>query len=436
MHLKLSALALVVVSSLFVTGQRSAIAAGGKIVVTRGEDVGMSSARLERVKVAMQRYIDRGEVPGVVTLIARRGRVVHFESIGNRDVESRTPMTPDTNFRIASLTKPIVAAALMTLYEEGELQLSDPVSKWLPEFRSMKVVAPQGTTGNYDLVDARRLITVGHALTHTSGVQSGGGLLGAQYTKVGPRSVPNDTLANFVTRIAELPLNFEPGTQWSYGSSGTGLALAGRLIEVISTKPLDRFMEERIFRPLKMNDTHFYLPEDKLARFATLYRLDAQKKIELEERSNSNSAYVRERTFLSATGGLVSTVPDYLRFQQMMLNGGQLDGVRILGRKTVELMTANHTGALPIPSRGRGYAFGLAVSVVTDVGAIGQLGSVGMYGWSGATCTISFVDPVEQLIGIFMTQVRRCSLVNIRRDFHTLAYQAIVDSARPARIAD
>lgn len=436
MRFRSSALVVLVGASLLGAAQRPVIAAEGKISGARAEDVGMSSERLSRVKVAMQRYIDRGQVPGVVTLIARQGQVVHLESAGHRDVEARTPMTPDTIFRVASMTKPIVAAALMMLYEEGELQLSDPVSKWLPEFRSMKVVAPQGSTGNHDLVDARRLVTVGHALTHTSGVQSGGGLLAAQYNKIAPRSVPNDTLANFVTRIAGLPLNFEPGSQWSYGSSGTGIALAGRLVEVISTKPLDRFMEERIFRPLEMNDTHFYLPEDKLGRFAVLYKPDAQKKaMEVDDRADSQSAYVRERTFHSATGGLVTTVSDYLRFQKMMLNGGQVDGVRILGRKTVELMSANHIGTLPVPSRGRGYGFGLAVSVVTDVGATGQLGSVGTYGWSGATCTLTFVDPVEQLIGIMMSQVRPCTHLNIRRDFQALAYQAIVDSAGPARVS-
>ena len=353
--------------------------------MARAEDVGMSAERLARVKAAMQRYVDRGEVPGVVTLIARRGRVVHFESIGYRDVESRVPMTPDTIFRLASMTKPIVAAALMTLYEEGEFQLSDPVSRLLPEYQSMQVVQPQGADGNYSLAPLRNPVTIRHVLTHTSGVQSGRGLLGTQYSKVAPRTVPNDTLANFVTRLAALPVNFEPGTKWEYGASGNGIAGSGRLVEVISKKPLDRFIEERIFRPLRMNDTYFYLPEEKLARFAVLYKPGPDNRIEVDEKPDRNSLYFRERTFLSGTGGLVSTVSDYLRFQQMMLNGGELDGVRILGRKTVELISSNHIGNLPVASRGPGHGFGLAVSVVTDVGASGQLGSVGTYGWSGAT---------------------------------------------------
>jgi CubicO group peptidase (beta-lactamase class C family) len=401
--------------------------------MARAEEVGMSAERLARVKTAMQRYVDRGEVPGVVTLIARRGRVVHYESIGYRDIEARTPMTPDTIFRLASMTKPVVAAALMTLYEEGEFQLSDPVSRWLPEFQDMKVVEAKGTDANYNLVPARNPITIRHVLTHTSGVQSGGGLLGTQYSKVAPRTVQGDTLGNFVTRLAGLPLNFEPGTKWEYGASGNGLAVTGRLVEIISKKPLDRFIEERIFRPLRMNDTYFYLPEDKLARFAVLYKPGADKKIEIDEKPDRNSLYFRERTFLSGTGGLASTVSDYLRFQQMMLNGGELDGVRILGRKTVELMASNHIGNLPVASRGPGHGFGLAVSVVTDVGASGQLGSTGTYGWGGATCTITFVDPAEEIIGIMMTQVRPCTHLNIRRDFQTLAYQAIVGPSRGSR---
>jgi CubicO group peptidase (beta-lactamase class C family) len=359
--------------------------------------------------------------------------VVHLESVGYRDVESRVAMTPDTIFRLASMTKPIAAAALMTLYEEGEFQLSDPVSRWLPEFQNMKVVVPQGADGSYNLVEARNPITVRHVMTHTSGVQSGGGLLAATYGKVAPRTVQNDTLTNFVTRLAALPLNFEPGTKWEYGASGNGLAVTGRLVEVISKKPLDRFIEERIFRPLRMNDTYFYLPEEKLARFAVLYKPGLDRKIEIDEKPDRNSLNFRERTYVSGTGGLASTVTDYLRFQQMMLNGGELDGVRILGRKTVELIAANHIGNLPVASRGPGYGFGLAVSVVTDVGASAQLNSTGTFGWGGATCTITFVDPAEELIGIMMTQVRPCTDLNIRRDFQTLAYQAIVGSARTAR---
>ena len=309
MRFGLLVLALMALCPLSLVSQRPAIGADAGIPMARAEDVGMSAERLARVKTAMQRYVDRGEVPGVVTLIARRGRLVHLESIGFRDVESRVPMTPDTIFRLASMTKPVVAAALMTLYEEGEFQLSDPVSKWLPEYKSMQVVQPQGADGSYSLAPARNPIAVRHVLTHTSGVQSGGGLLGTQYSKVAARTAPNDTLANFVTRLAALPVNFEPGTKWEYGTAGNGLAVSARLVEVISKKPLDRFIEERIFRPLRMHDTYFYLPEEKLARFAVLYKPGPDNRIEVDEKPDRNSLYFRERTFLSGTGGLCRPFP-------------------------------------------------------------------------------------------------------------------------------
>jgi CubicO group peptidase (beta-lactamase class C family) len=414
-----------------VFAQRSAPPTDHLAPAVRPEDVGMSSERLGRIKTAMQRYVDRGEVPGVVTLIARHGRVVHFESAGYRDVEARAPMTPDTIFRLASMTKPIVSVAALSLYEQGEFQLSDPISKWIPEFANMKVIEP-GIGGSYTLRNARAPITIRHLLTQTAGLQNGDGVLQAAYQKIGPRTVPNDTLGDFVRRLATLPLNFEPGTQWHYGPSGVATTVVGRLVEVISKQSLDQFLAERIFRPLKMNDTHFYLPESKLARFAALYRPDANMKIEIDEKPTTDSLFFRERTYFSGTGGLVATASDYLRFQQMMLNGGELDGARVLGRKTVELMASNHTGDLFTATRA-GLGFGLGVSVVRDVGASAQLGSLGTFGWGGAYCTITFVDPEEDLIGIMMTQVRPNDHLNIRRDFQTLAYQALVGPWQPRR---
>ena len=224
--------------------------------------------------------------------------------------------------------------------------------------------------------------------------------------QVAARTVHKDTLGAFVTRLAGMPLNFEPGTAWHYGAAGNGLAVVGRLVEVISGRSLDQFLSERILRPLKMNDTYFYLPESKLPRFAATYRPDANKKIELDEAPTTNSLFFRERTYFSGGGGLVSTASDYLRFQLMLLSGGELDGVRILGRKTVELMSSNHTGNLLVVNRGPGSGFGLGVSVLVDLGASGQLGSEGMFGWGGAFNTITFVDPKEDMIGIMMSQVR------------------------------
>jgi CubicO group peptidase (beta-lactamase class C family) len=405
--------------------QRSAPVSDLPIPVGRPEDVGLSSERLARLNSAMQGYVDRREVAGVVTLVARHGRVVHFESVGYRDAEAKLSMTTDTIFRQASMTKPIVAVALLMLFEEVRFQLSDPVSKWLPEFKDLKVLQP-GLAGAYSTVPARTPLTIRHLLTHTNGLQSGDGVLLSAYEKLAPRVTPQDTLGGFVTRLAGIPLNFEPGTAWHYGASGNGLAVVGRLVEVISGQTLDQFLTERILRPLKMNDTYFYLPESKLRRFAATYRPDANKKIELEEAPTTNSLYFRERTYFSATGGLVSTASDYLRFQLMLLNGGELDGVRILGRKTVELMSRNHTGDLFVVNRGPGYGFGLGVSVLVDLGASGQLGSEGMFGWGGAFNTITFVDPKEELIGIMMSQLRPYDHLNLRRDFQTLVYQALV----------
>jgi CubicO group peptidase (beta-lactamase class C family) len=391
----------------------------------RPEDVGISSARLTRLTTAMQGYIDRKEVAGVVTLIARQGRVVHLHSQGQRSVEDAAPMATDTIFRLASMTKPIVAVAAMMLYEEGAFQLSDPVSKWMPEFRNMQVMEPQATVGTYTVRPARTAITVRHVLTQTAGLQNGDGVLQPAYNKIAPRSVPNDTLGGYVSRIATLPLNFEPGTRWHYGPTGTSMNVVGRLVEVISRQSLDQFLTERIFKPLQMTDTHYYVPLNKLGRFAAVYKPGADQKIELDEPPTAASLNVREGTYFGGSGGLVSTAADYFRFQQMMLNGGELNGVRLLGRKTVELMTANHTGNL-YTSLNPGLGFGLSVSVVTDVGASAQQGSLGTYGWGGAAGTVYFVDPAEQLIGIFMMQLRPYTHLNIRPDFRTLVYQSLV----------
>jgi CubicO group peptidase (beta-lactamase class C family) len=297
----------------------------------------------------------------------------------------------------------------------------------------MKVVEQHSTGTAFTVVPARTPITIRHVLTHTSGLQSGGGLLAAQYDTIAPRTLPNDTTAAFLKRLAALPLNFEPGTKWEYGASGNGLAVAARLIEVISKQSLDQFLSERILGPLKMNDTYFYLPEEKLTRFASLYRPGPDNRIQIAERPDRDSPYFRERTYFSGTGGLATTAVDYLQFQQMLLNGGELNGARILGRKTVELMTSNHIGNLFVPNRGAGVGFGLGVSVVTDVGASAQLGSVGTFGWGGATGTITFVDPVEDMIGIMLTQLRPYAHLNIRQDFQTLAYQALVSNAPASR---
>ena len=394
------------------------------------ESVGMSRERLERINVAMQRYIDEDLVAGTVTLVARKGKVVHFEALGKRWEEENAPMTTDTIFRIASMTKPITSVALMMLYEEGHFLLTDPISKWLPEYAEMEVAIPAGE--DYSgvptiLTPALRPITVRHILTHTAGLQSGyRGLLAAEYNRLSERQSPEETVGDVVTRLADLPLNYQPGDRWEYSRATD---IVGRLVEVISGQTLDEFFRERIFDPLGMEDTHFYLPEEKVDRFAALYVPKGDDNaISLAEAPTAESRFVKEpHVYFMGAGGLVGTAEDYWRLHQMMLNGGELDGVRILGRKTVELMTRNHVGDLTPWLTGPGYGFGLGYSVLLDPGEAGVPMSEGTYGWGGAFCTYFWVDPVEELIGIIMTQVRPYTHLNIRQEFGVLANQAIVD---------
>jgi CubicO group peptidase (beta-lactamase class C family) len=423
-------------------GDRHSVAQSPRpgLPTARPEDVGMSSERLARIRTGMQRYVDSGMVPGVVTLVARRGRVVHFEAVGYRDVEAKAPMTIDTIFRIASMTKPIASVALMTLYEEGHFLLNDPISKFLPEFANMKVAqaAPAAEPGGapYKLVPAKNPITFKHVLTHTAGFpNSYRGITREEYAKTYPRKNPGETMADVVKRLATMPLNFNPGEAWEYGPATD---VVGRLVEVISGMSLDEYLRKKIFEPLKMNDTYFYLPESKLNRFAASYEPDEKNgnKIKLVEAPSPESRWVKQpHNYFSGAGGLVSTAADYVRFHQMMLQGGELDGARILGRKTVELMTTNHIGDLPVWLTGPGYGFGLGYSVVKDIGVTGQAGSAGMYGWGGAFCTYFQVDPKEELIGVMMTQVRPYNHINIRQEFMALANQAIVDNAKPGAMA-
>lgn len=400
------------------------------VPTAKPEDVGMSSARLARLSDVMQGYVDRREVSGVVTLVARRGKVVHFEKFGMQDAERGMPMTYDTMFRIASMTKPIASVALMMLYEEGQFQLRDPISKWLPEFTNMQVAVPapaQERIGSpYKMIPAARPITVQHILTHTAGLANTyRGLTQQAFQEMRARTKPGDTIGDFVSRLAELPLNFHPGDAWEYGNATD---VVGRLVEVMSGQTLDEFLHERIFDPLKMTDTHFYLPTSELDRFAALYHPGEDGKIVLTEAPTAESRYVREpHVYFSGAGGLVSTARDYFRFHQMMLNRGELDGVRLLSRKTVELMTVNHTGDHGIWLRGPGHGFGLGYAVVTDLGQSGAPNTVGTYLWGGAFGTIFWVDPKEKLIGILMTQIRPYTHLNIRKDLSTLTYQAIID---------
>lgn len=393
------------------------------------ESAGMSSQRLERVGAKMQEYIDKGLVAGTVCAIARNGKVVYTDSRGVRDIATGAPMTEDAIFRIASMTKPITSVALMMLYEEGAFQLFDPISKWLPEFAEMNVAVPSegaqvGTP--YYTVPAMRPITVEHVLTHTAGLpNSYRGLTISAHEKVNEAASPDETVADYLQRLASLPLNFQPGEKWEYSRA---TCVVGRLVEVISGMTLDEFFRERIFEPLQMHDTHFFLPEEKLNRFTAQYSPGEDGKIVVADPATKESRWLRQpQIYFMGSGGLVSTAADYLRFHQMMLNGGELGGVRILSPKTVQLMTVNHTGDKEIWLRGPGSGFGLGYSVVTDQGQAQTMSNVGTYGWGGAYCTYFWVDPAEQMVAVMMTQVRPYTHLNIRQDFNVLAYQAIVE---------
>jgi CubicO group peptidase (beta-lactamase class C family) len=388
------------------------------------EEVGISKDRLRRVHALMERYISRGEIAGSVTLVARRGRVAHLEAQGVSDLATKKPMTTDTIFRLASMTKPITSVAVMMLHEEGGFLLNDPVSRWLPEFKSPKVAianAPnERAAEGFRTVPANREITIKDLLTHTAGLASGTGGPTLPMLR-GIARKPGETLADYMPRLAGLPLNFQPGSAWEYGPATDVL---GRFVEVVSGRTLDQFFRERILGPLGMNDTHFYLPDEKLPRLAAAYKKGAQG---LEKLTAPGPASRTER-YYSGGGGLAGTAEDYLRFCQMMLNGGALDGTRLVSRKTIEQMTANHIGTLPMWNDTlRGYRFGLGLRVRADQGEAALLGSPGSFGWGGAYGTFFWVDPKEEMIGILMIQLMPYAHINIRLEFQNAATQAIAD---------
>jgi len=387
---------------------------------SKPEDVGLSADRLHRIHTMLDGYINRNEIAGAVSLVARRGKIAWSHSQGLMNLEAKQPMKEDSIFRIASMTKPIASVALMMLFEEGKFQLNDPVSKWIPEL-AHPMVAVAEAPGGYKLVPADKPITIRHLLTHTAGLANTyTGFTIAEYNKLGAQRGPNDTIGDFVKKLAKLPLEFQPGAHWAYGPATD---VVGYLVEVMSGKPLDQYLAERVFRPLGMKDTFFYQPDANLPRMATLYT-PAEGGAGVRPVPMPASA---SKKYFSGAGGLSSTVADYARFCQMMLNGGQLDGNRLLSRKTTELMTTNHIGPLRLWSSLPGEGFGLGYSVRLDVGESAQVGSAGAYGWGGAFGTYFWVDPKEQMFGILMIQLRPYTHVNIRQDFRTLATAAIVD---------
>ncbi len=394
----------------------------------RPEDVGLSSARLERVTELMQRHIDAGTFAGSVTLVARNGRIAQLQALGLMDIESKRPMRTDTLFRIMSMTKPVVALSILMLVEEGKVRLTDPAAKFIPELQELSVVVPNTEgfvppAGNgapsapapFRTVAAERAITILDLLTHTSGLMSGGASNSYSETIA---VQPGETLAAALPRLQGAPLDFQPGTHWAY-SAQYGFDVLARIVEVASGTTFDAFVQRRIFAPLGMQDTFFYRDEAQ-PRMATLYRHVDGVLQPQPDPPFRNSAY------FSGGGGLSSTATDYLRFALMLLNGGEFEGTRLVGRRSIDLM-ASVFAPDTLPGRTPGEGYGLGVRVVSNSAARNTYLSAGSFGWSGAFNTHFFIDPQEKVVAIFMTQVANLeSRGELRNDFETAVMQALV----------
>ena len=404
------------------------LAWGQALETIRPEEVGMSPARLERLTGALQRYVDDGELAGAVALVARHGHIAYFESVGLADVERKAAMRRDTIFRIASQTKAIVSVGIMILQEEGRLLTTDLVSKYIPAFSSTSVaVAREG--GGYDVVPANRPISIRDLLTHTAGIGYGYGVAADRWQQAGIQgwyfADRNEPIGATIERIAELPFDAQPGTEWVYGYSTD---ILGVVIEKASGMSLAEFLRQRIFEPLGMVDTHFYLPPDKRDRLAAVYSVSESGGLERAPEPGAmvgQGAYVDgPRRSYSGGAGLLSTANDYARFLQMLLNGGELGGKRILSRKSVELMTADHLHDIAFRD---GVGFGLGFSVVEDLGSRGVPGTVGEFGWGGAYHSSYWVDPAEDLIVVYFTQLIPAGNRDDHAKLRALVYQSIED---------
>jgi CubicO group peptidase (beta-lactamase class C family) len=394
---------------------------GGALPRARPEEVGMSSERLARVHDVVKKHLDAGDVAGVVTLVARRGKIVHFEAQGYADLATKKEMRTDNIFRLASMGKPITAVAVMMLVEEGKIRLNDPVSAYIPEFAGQAKVAVPKTGGaeGIDLVDASRPITVRDVLTHGSGLMSNGP--GARLAGDDARRKPDDTLATHIPRLGKVALDFQPGTLWRY-SGLEGFDVLSRIVEVVSGQPFDQYLKERVFAPLGMPDSGFHFAGKQAERVATIYTRRAGEALQ------PSPNQVLSSTYFSGAGGLATSPEDYLQFAQMLLNGGELAGKRLLGPRTVDLMVANHTGDMVNGQFGRparGMGFGLGMQVVLDPVAADLWVSQGAFSWPGGSGVAFWIEPKEQLVSIYMIQGG--SGAELRRAFEIAVRQAIVD---------
>jgi len=397
------------------------------------ESVGLSSARLQRLDAGMQRYVDRGQVAGLVTVLARHGRVAHLGVYGQMDLAAARPMRADTIFRLFSMTKPITSLAVLMLYEEGHFHLQYPVSLFIPVFNDLKVLQNQ-LDAHSERVALQRPITIHDLLTHTSGLGYGLDALTPVDTLFLQAKMlrMDESLAEKMTRLAQFPLHHQPGLRYTYSIATDVL---GRLVEIVSGMPLDAFFQQRIFEPLGMADTGFYVPAEKRERLAVMYT-PAPNGV-LVDMSTFDSAVLphfmagawinkeEKPQFLSGGGGLVSTAADYLRFVMLLRNQGELAGVRLVSRKTIELMTSPHLRQEQFFINGCSY--GLGLTILTDPARAQMLGSAGAYGGGGAASTDFWVDPQEDLLGILMVQYASYTPIALGMDFKVLAAQAIMD---------
>lgn len=402
---------------------------------TNPADVALSSERLARIPEFFEAYMQSGRLPCMATLVSRGGEVAHLALAGAMEMGGAEPIAEDTIYRIYSMTKPVTAVAAMILFEEGKLRLEHPVSRYLPEYADVKVWAG-GTVDAPELKDPERAMTLLDLFTHTSGITYGFLFqheVDAIYRKE-LKGTETGSLRDLVRAIAGLPLAFSPGTQFNYGHS---IDVLGAIVEVVSGQTLDVFFRERIFGPLRMTDTDFFVPAEKLDRLPACYAKDTEtgETVLSDGAGASSKLYTKQPKLLNAGGGLVSTLGDYHRFANMLLGGGALDDARILSPKTVEFMIENH---LPdgktilemgdktfAEGRMEGNGFGLLGSVVTDVVATGQPSSVGTFAWGGLASTYFWIDPDEQIIAIQMTQLIPSSTYPIRTQFQQLVYAAI-----------
>ncbi len=399
--------------------------------VTKPESVGLSSERLNRISATVQKTIDDHRIAGAVTLVVRHGQVAWFKAQGMQDRETAKPMRPDTIFRICSMSKPITSVAVMMLYEEGHFLLDDPVSRYLPEFKNPKVLVKPSTGIPYT-IPATREITIRDLLRHTSGISYNWNAdLGPLYkdADVGHGMLPYDgTIGDNVDRLAMMPLLFNPGERFEYGLNADVL---GRLVEVVSGKTFDEFLRTRIFEPLGMKDTYFFPPDNKLDRLATAYTYYADKGLARFPETpitegpfiySADYPYHGAKKLFSGGAGLNSTAMDYARFCQMLLDGGKLGNVRILSRKSVELMTHDQLGKIA-PDQGFGLGFG-----IDGIKApLAELGTPGEFNWAGFFYTAFSIDPKEQMIVVFMGQLHPAGDLRLDHQVHELAYQAIID---------